>query len=173
MWSIVVPRRWSLTDRPLQCELSSILASKSGPIIVSAFPGASDRMIYRWTIRSVSIAMCMLCVGVWFTSWFEMARMDYVGGSHARRIAVECGVVSLSDHFNPAFTSGTWRVTHEQADLDYDDSDAGFMSYSYPEPSWGVMVPMWFFTGVSVVLLWMSWRKSTTRTAGFPIAPNL
>jgi hypothetical protein len=136
-------------------------------------------MIWRWIIRGMAIALVTLCVTAWVGSYWEEVG-GYRGSGH-RLFAAEIvyGKIGLGetrdlelDH-SPSW-HWYWYVVHpEDSHTSYPSTDYQFLGFVYePRPSqWIVIIPLWFPTLLSTMLLWFVWRKTRPKYSGngFPV----
>jgi len=147
-------------------------------------------MVRRWIIRSFFIALCVVCVGTWVGSYFQLMWVDYYSTNHVWSAYVEGGSVLFMDRLRDPGIAGEWYWGHRIADPNsvresylsdkyhfagfaYDESH---QPYSTPLAYWirDVFVPLWSPTFLSALLLWFAWRKTRLRKAvkGFPVEPT-
>ena len=139
-------------------------------------------MFRRWLIRSLFIALWVICITAWV-------------GSYWRGAFFQCWRMALTDVFlldgrlaiirDDSLTPGEfgWKFvspyTRSQAGFDWPqwDSHSTYhcVGFSWHRPSWGMYasVPLWFPTLLSGGVFWFVWRKSRVKGigSGFPIEP--
>ena len=138
----------------------------------------------RWIIRGLALMLLAVCVVVWMGSyrWAALAIYEPVADRELI-LAVECGSVCswewvrLSNSgYGPMMKTG-WRWQFGRTNPAnfkdfYSDTDyhfAGFACDPVKGRNWTVIIPLWFPTLLSTLLLWLAWRKIRPKPQGFPV----
>ena len=140
-------------------------------------------MFRRWLIRSIFVVLCMCMAGVWAVSY------AYVGGV---RIPIESPSVRLNAALGSFYF---WAEDHSTGGSDwvFHANDPGLTDalqreyqtsphlggFAYRYLSWPdryllmVILPLWFPTLLSALLLYLVWRKTRAKPIGgaFPVEP--
>jgi hypothetical protein len=132
----------------------------------------------RWIIRSISIGLLLLCVTGWGCSFLCWAGIQNRQDATTYEMTVSQGTGQLDLRW------GYETSTPEGWSLDIGKIGDGFptpagsralgfhIAYENSPTDIGdfeVDVPLWFPTGVSVILVWLAWRKTRPVGHAFPV----
>jgi hypothetical protein len=134
----------------------------------------------RRIIRSLALALLMLCLTAWVGSHFRSVSFFYsrdaISGLvldvkyGSLRIFTSGQMSVVSEHFDWFFGSASPRLPGELPARTY----LGFGWDSAPAvESMTVLIPLWFPTTLSAGFLWLVWRKTRPNSTGkgFPVEP--
>jgi hypothetical protein len=141
-------------------------------------------MVRRWLIRGLALTLLTLCVGAWAGSYFEYEAIDYEGATRCGFTLLEAGELQLFFGDYAPWAQQGWDVWHGRCDSKlraeilslYKSTQYHLLGFAWQprrptERGQRVMIPLWFPTLLSALLLWLVWRK--TRPAyngrGFPV----
>jgi hypothetical protein len=141
-------------------------------------------MVRHWIIRSLALALLTLCVVAWVHSCYFFVRLTRTAGGQFWCLGWACGTVGIAVTHGPGYRSGGWEWNNERVnpairegiENDYSDSSIVFAGFAGTWKTGAIneerlLVPLWFPTLLSALLLWLVWRK--TRPAyngrGFPV----
>lgn len=141
-------------------------------------------MVRRWLIRSLPLMLLTLCVVVWVGSYFETVWAWHNAGMIERNLGCECGSITFTEYHDFTPSVNGWHWYHQPSvkapfEEGYRSCTYKFLGFAY-QPDWGhfatgwyVIIPTWFPTLLSVLLLWLVWRKTKAKPLGgaFPIDP--
>jgi hypothetical protein len=131
----------------------------------------------RWLIRGSFMLPVLLCVVAWGWSYPFRERIAYAGASGVQEWAIELGDGGL-------FLGRSWGCTevpgwsYEHLGKDPFASDIygagfclfGFQFFRSPVPPSGIgsflIIPFWFPTVLSVMLLFFVWRRTKPKNGG-------
>ena len=141
----------------------------------------------RWFIRSLFLGLLTLCVVAWVGSYFEFAMASHDSMRDFQYVDLHSGLVRYSARTgrrNWGEAAIGWHMGHSAVDAKsraavwdaYRGSPyhvAGFAWRSFSEPfvgsGWGVVIPLYFPTILSALLLWLASRKTKEKPRGFPV----
>ena len=141
-------------------------------------------MIKRGFIRSFFIGSLVVCVGAWVESYWRAAGVEHYGSSGGWDNTLI--LINGKMHFYHTFVNGvsfrplpSYRLINEAAQRSAlargifgAEGEQGFLGFGFER---GIddhaMVPLWFPSALSVLLLWPVYRKTRQKTAGraFPV----
>jgi hypothetical protein len=137
-------------------------------------------MVRRWLIRGLALTLLTLCVVAWVGSYFQRGAVHLHGGDHIRMLGLECGAIGYVDDDMEIGIPYAWQWFHgpnnfQQFRQVYQHTFYHFIGFAYDPKKLDlttiVIIPLWFPTVLSALLLWLVWRK--TRPAyngrGFPV----
>jgi hypothetical protein len=134
-------------------------------------------MVRRWIIRSLALMLLTLCVTAWVGSYwreivaYEKSQSFQRGGFFAGRLCLlscDAGQIIWSDKTLYEFAVYNWDIQANYHILGFH-----FVHCKFPE--WTeIIIPLWFPTLLSALLLWFVWWKTKPRKMrqGFPIEPT-
>jgi hypothetical protein len=148
------------------------------PIACAANNGQYGRMFWRWIIRSFCLALSVICVGLWVTSFGSLIFVNYSGKTWNRAFVADGKIGFIGDNPLPAQFEGWSHGYADDRDFVVRDGRAKhhFLGFSYDRGpfDWYVAIPVYFPTLLSALLLWFVWRKTRAKGTGvgFPIEPS-
>jgi hypothetical protein len=134
----------------------------------------------RWLFRGLCLILLALCAGAWGASYWRWAEWVGSDGRYLKVLHVGAGAGYVfggveTRHYQSAWRGGTMRpqdteyVTGLFRGTRYSfigfawDGDVSVGAFSH---MWFVGAPLWFPTAVSLLLLWLVWRKTRWRKPG-------
>ena len=138
-------------------------------------------MIRRWLIRSIFIGPCVVCVVVWVMSYWYVGAVRIPIGFSCVRLNGALGSLYLwAQDRNTGGSDWVFRTPDPgltDALLREYQSSQHFGGFAYSYLSWPdhyllmVILPLWFPTTLSAILLWFAWRKTGAKRPGgaFPV----
>jgi len=134
-------------------------------------------MTRRWFIISFFVLL-VLCTAAWIAGFFRILQIRYVGPAYVRTITLDqgaliysCDSVMLMDvKFTPGWSNEN-RPCDPESFIDwYKHTKHHFIGFAYtPRPFSDIWIPVWFPSLLSVLLLYLTWRKAAPTGRGFPI----
>jgi hypothetical protein len=148
-------------------------------------------MFRRWLIRSLALTLLTLCVVAWAGSFFQVIGGHYTGGNgngarpnHTEYFRINSGSL-LFEHRSPSkIEDDGWHwyhfaPDHKDVTTYYEIMDYRIFGFAYQPESDVIfysraLIPLWFPTLLSALLLWLVWRKTKPKPKpmGFPIDAN-
>lgn len=154
-------------------------------------------MIRRWLIRSPFIALAVICVVVWVTSYWRAGDVGRYGLS-AYRAGYNHGRVFLDrlslhndgkffmdyGYYSPPSSSRVHlTVLDSEGDWQGVDRRARYAAFGFSVVHdavkdvydfWIVTIPLWFLSLLATLLLMLVWRKTRPKYTGtgFPVEPT-
>jgi hypothetical protein len=144
-------------------------------------------MIWRCIIRGMGIALLTLCVTAWVGSYIGYFSVCYGRKPHYWSASPAGGSLSLGDFYGGRGPGGFngWYATYygrydAQARLRdqrfYDATPYHLLGFAWqprilPDDLQFVMIPLWFPTLLSALVLWLVWCKTRSKDSGkgFPV----
>jgi hypothetical protein len=137
------------------------------------------RMILRWVMRGLSVALLALCVGAWVESHYRWECIGTKFAGRDRRVAVDTGTVFYAS--SPGDRGDRWYWIHGPARRE--NSQFVFELCEYKGGGFGlkmagrdsayslIVMPMWLPTLIGGVVVWAVWSQTRGRKAGngFPV----
>ncbi|MCL2639467.1 MAG: hypothetical protein FWD53_01345 [Phycisphaerales bacterium] len=138
-------------------------------------------MTFRWLIRSFTIALLTLCLGLWAWSYFRYFSIAYnpsPGKCHF--MDTYTGGVLFGSTNGIDWSPPGWRLTHNHHVQPLLELPVGkrFLNFGYfrqgstpANTVWGLGIPFWFPSLLFTGLLWFVWRQTRPKPAwrGFPV----
>ena len=127
-------------------------------------------MLLRWLIRSLCIAIVLVCALAWSVSYFRTPYIEY--GNPVGSLG--CGMID-GGLYLVAEERGTpgWNSGFENARTRPDSAPFYFLSFNagHDAGTYFLRIPCWFLTTFSLLFLWLLWRKTRPRQkpSAFPI----
>ena len=135
-------------------------------------------MIRRWFIRGLALTLLALCVVAWVGSYWRGAYLMHDGRGWQQRAilargGIGLGILRVSGPFHSQWLRGTMAIEPDFGwGLDKDDvfGWTGF-HFVYRWADKTIVIPLWFPTLLSALLLWFVWRKTRAKQTGraFPV----
>jgi hypothetical protein len=139
-------------------------------------------MLHHRITRVFLIVLCVLCAAIWAGSHFKEASVLYITPDRTRLARITCGYIDVYSLFDRSSFDGIWDFAFENSDSElrgtwYKGMEYHFGGFAFDHnpgvPTWEIVIPMWFPTLLSLLLLWLAVRKPRAKTTGgaFPVEP--
>jgi hypothetical protein len=142
-------------------------------------------MFRRWLIRSLALTLLTLCAAAWVGSYFRGIKILVLSGTHVWEPGLAGGELNLVYGHHDPIASSVWEVTCWKYDSDtrsatrarYEGATYHFLGFGWRSGTLTnyhlLMIPLWFPTLLSALLLALVWRKTRTKIIGrgYPVEP--